>query len=36
MQFASRLEPLKSNVFADMDVNKAKALANGRELIDLS
>ena len=36
MQFASRLEPLKSNVFADMDVAKAKALANGRELIDLS
>ena len=36
MQFASRLQPLKSNVFADMDVAKAKALANGRELIDLS
>ncbi|MEL6460567.1 MAG: LL-diaminopimelate aminotransferase [Cyanobacteria bacterium J06621_15] len=36
MQFASRLEPLQSNVFADMDIAKAKALANGRELIDLS
>ncbi len=36
MQFAKRLEPLQSNVFADMDVAKAKALANGRQLIDLS
>ena len=36
MQFAKRLEPLQSNVFADMDIAKAKALANGREIIDLS
>ncbi len=36
MQFAKRLEPLQSNVFADMDVAKAKALANGHEIIDLS
>jgi aspartate/methionine/tyrosine aminotransferase len=36
MQFAKRLEPLRSNVFADMDIAKAKALANGRQLIDLS
>ena len=36
MQFAKRLEPLHQNVFADMDIAKAKALANGRQLIDLS
>lgn len=36
MQFAKRLEPLQSNVFADMDVAKAKALANNHQLIDLS
>ena len=36
MQFAKRLEPLQSNVFADMDIAKAKALANDRQLIDLS
>ena len=36
MQFAKRLEPLQSNVFADMDNAKAKALANGQKLIDLS
>ncbi|MEM6753520.1 MAG: LL-diaminopimelate aminotransferase [Cyanobacteria bacterium P01_C01_bin.38] len=36
MQFAKRLEPLQSNVFADMDIAKAKALAYGREIIDLS
>ena len=36
MQFAKRLEPLQSNVFADMDIAKAKALADGREIIDLS
>ncbi|MEO1375518.1 MAG: LL-diaminopimelate aminotransferase [Cyanobacteria bacterium J06635_10] len=36
MQFAKRLESLQSNVFADMDVAKAKALANDRQLIDLS
>ncbi|WP_026082357.1 LL-diaminopimelate aminotransferase [Mastigocladopsis repens] len=36
MQFAKRLQPLQSNVFADMDKAKAKALAAGQELIDLS
>ena len=36
MQFATRLQPLKSNVFADMDTSKSMALAAGRELIDLS
>ncbi|MEM9924904.1 MAG: LL-diaminopimelate aminotransferase [Cyanobacteria bacterium P01_D01_bin.50] len=36
MQFAKRLESLQSNVFADMDIAKAKALANDRQLIDLS
>ncbi|QLE54114.1 LL-diaminopimelate aminotransferase [Nostoc sp. TCL26-01] len=36
MQFASRIQPLKSNVFADMDRAKAIALAAGRDLIDLS
>ncbi|MBK1988236.1 LL-diaminopimelate aminotransferase [Sphaerospermopsis aphanizomenoides BCCUSP55] len=36
MQFANRLQPLQSNVFADMDRAKAVAVAAGRELIDLS
>ncbi|MGM3305689.1 LL-diaminopimelate aminotransferase [Anabaena sp. WFMT] len=36
MQFANRLQPLQSNVFADMDRAKASAVAAGRELIDLS
>ena len=36
MQFATRLQPLRSNVFADMDTAKTMALAAGRELIDLS
>ncbi len=36
MQFAKRLQPLKCNVFADMDTAKAKALAAGVQLIDLS
>ncbi|TAF03993.1 MAG: LL-diaminopimelate aminotransferase [Nostocales cyanobacterium] len=36
MQFAKRLQPLKSNVFADMDTAKAVAVAAGKELIDLS
>ncbi|WP_414527737.1 LL-diaminopimelate aminotransferase [Nodularia chucula] len=36
MQFAKRLHPLQSNVFADMDKAKAEALSAGRELIDLS
>lgn len=36
MQFAKRLEPLQSNVFADMDHAKARARAAGQTLIDLS
>ncbi len=36
MQFAQRLQPLQSNVFADMDQAKAKAITIGREIIDLS
>ncbi|MCT7948364.1 LL-diaminopimelate aminotransferase [Ancylothrix sp. C2] len=36
MRFAKRLEPLQANVFADMDRAKAKALAAGLEVIDLS
>jgi aspartate/methionine/tyrosine aminotransferase len=36
MQFAKRLEPLRSNVFADMDRAKARARAAGQQLIDLS
>ncbi|HIK28103.1 MAG: LL-diaminopimelate aminotransferase [Oscillatoriaceae bacterium SKW80] len=36
MQFAKRLEPLRVNVFADMDNAKAKAKAAGQEVIDLS
>lgn len=36
MQFAKRLEPLRSNVFADMDNAKARAKAAGHDLIDLS
>lgn len=36
MEFAKRLEPLRSNVFADMDQAKARAKTAGRELIDLS
>ncbi len=36
MQFAERLKPLQSNVFADMDQAKAKARAAGQDLIDLS
>jgi len=36
MQFSKRLEPLRSNVFADMDVAKAKARAAGKDIIDLS
>ncbi|MEH1866390.1 MAG: LL-diaminopimelate aminotransferase [Nostoc sp.] len=36
MQFAKRLQPLQSNVFADMDRAKAIALAAGQEVIDLS
>jgi aspartate/methionine/tyrosine aminotransferase len=36
IQFAKRLQPLQSNVFADMDKAKAIALAAGQQLIDLS
>jgi aspartate/methionine/tyrosine aminotransferase len=36
MQFANRLEFLQANVFADMDRAKAKAIAAGQNLIDLS
>ncbi|AHJ31423.1 LL-diaminopimelate aminotransferase [Nodularia spumigena CS-584] len=36
MQFANRLQPLQSNVFADMDKAKAAALSAGKQLIDLS
>lgn len=36
MQLAHRLQPLQSNVFADMDQAKARAKAAGRDLIDLS
>ncbi|MEA5522043.1 LL-diaminopimelate aminotransferase [Limnoraphis robusta] len=36
MQFSQRLQLLQSNVFADMDRAKAKALAAQRDLIDLS
>lgn len=36
MQFADRLQPLQTNVFADMDRAKAHARATGRDIIDLS
>ncbi|MBD2018757.1 LL-diaminopimelate aminotransferase [Leptolyngbya sp. FACHB-36] len=36
MHFATRLAPLRSNVFADMDQAKARATAAGRDIIDLS
>jgi aspartate/methionine/tyrosine aminotransferase len=36
MQFAKRLQPLQTNVFADMDQAKAKARASGQDIIDLS
>lgn len=36
MEFAQRLQSLQSNVFAYMDTAKAKALAAGRQIIDLS
>jgi aspartate/methionine/tyrosine aminotransferase len=35
-QLADRLQPLQSNVFADMDQAKARARAAGKEIIDLS
>ncbi len=36
MQFADRLQPLQSNVFADMDSAKSQAKAAGMAVIDLS
>ena len=36
MQFADRLTPLQTNVFADMDRAKAKARQTGQTIIDLS
>jgi aspartate/methionine/tyrosine aminotransferase len=36
MQFAQRLQPLQTNVFADMDRAKGRARGLGQELIDLS
>ncbi|MBD1923119.1 LL-diaminopimelate aminotransferase [Microcoleus sp. FACHB-831] len=36
MQFAKRLQPLQSNVFADMDRAKAASRASGKDIIDLS
>jgi aspartate/methionine/tyrosine aminotransferase len=36
MQFAQRLQPMKTNVFADMDRAKGQARAAGQEIIDLS
>lgn len=36
MKLADRIQPLQRNVFADMDHAKARARAEGRDLIDLS
>ena len=36
MRFSQRLQPLKSNVFADMDRAKGRARALGQEIVDLS
>ncbi len=36
MQFADRLQPLQSNVFADMDIAKSRVKATGMKVIDLS
>jgi aspartate/methionine/tyrosine aminotransferase len=36
ISFAHRLQPLQTNVFADMDQAKSRARAAGRDLIDLS
>jgi aspartate/methionine/tyrosine aminotransferase len=36
MQFADRLQPLQSNVFADMDIAKSQVKASGMAIIDLS
>jgi aspartate/methionine/tyrosine aminotransferase len=36
MRLSTRLQPLKTNVFADMDAAKGQARSQGREIIDLS
>ena len=36
MEFAQRIQPLASNVFADMDRAKAQARQQGKKIIDLS
>ena len=36
MQFADRLQPLQSNVFADMDIAKSQVKASGMAIVDLS
>jgi aspartate/methionine/tyrosine aminotransferase len=36
MQFAKRLQPLSTNVFADMDRAKTEAIRHGKQIIDLS
>lgn len=36
MQLADRLQPLRTNVFADMDQAKARARAAGQSIVDLS
>jgi len=36
IKFSQRLQPLRRNVFADMDSAKARAKAAGKEIIDLS
>ncbi len=36
MQFAARIAPLRTNVFADMDRAKSRARAAGKAIIDLS
>ncbi|MEA5420587.1 LL-diaminopimelate aminotransferase [Spirulina sp. CCNP1310] len=36
MEFARRLEPLRANVFADMDRAKSAAIAEGLNILDLS
>ncbi len=36
MEFAKRIQPLSTNVFADMDRAKGEARAAGKEIIDLS
>ncbi|MGD1907193.1 MAG: LL-diaminopimelate aminotransferase [Leptolyngbyaceae cyanobacterium] len=36
MKLADRIKPLQTNVFADMDRAKAKALASGQQIVELS